>query len=107
MLFYVVSAIVQLGCAFFMLMLVIGIPSLFGIAVAAILVVLNGQLARKNRGNNKRGLECADQRISCLRQVLDGIRFIKMSAWENSYFDRLSDLRHSESEHNRRFRTIE
>lgn len=107
MLMHIFSALTQLVCGLSVLFLLLGASAAIGVVVAFFGVFLNGSLSRYNKRNDKRGLEVADKRIAVLRQVLDGIRYIKMCVWEDSYLELASRLRAEESVHNRRFRTFE
>eukprot|EP00931_Biecheleriopsis_adriatica_P019689 TRINITY_DN13357_c0_g1_i1.p1 TRINITY_DN13357_c0_g1~~TRINITY_DN13357_c0_g1_i1.p1 ORF type:complete len:1312 (+),score=245.90 TRINITY_DN13357_c0_g1_i1:109-4044(+) len=107
MLMQLPTSCVQLTCGITVLIYVLGLPGLFGVAVAATTMMIATVVSKINKRNDKHGLETSDLRIRQLRQILEGIRFIKVSAWEPSYFEESERIRSMETVHQRRYRTLE
>eukprot|EP00405_Crypthecodinium_cohnii_P052298 CAMPEP_0206590928 /NCGR_PEP_ID=MMETSP0325_2-20121206/39930_1 /ASSEMBLY_ACC=CAM_ASM_000347 /TAXON_ID=2866 /ORGANISM="Crypthecodinium cohnii, Strain Seligo" /LENGTH=1350 /DNA_ID=CAMNT_0054100011 /DNA_START=57 /DNA_END=4109 /DNA_ORIENTATION=+ len=106
-LFHMVSGIVQITAGSAVLVYIVGPASFIGLAVCVITVIAASIVARVNKRNDHKGLQAADKRLALLRQILDGIRFIKSSAWEERYLEEQTKQRAEESMFNRRYRTLE
>lgn len=101
------SAIVQLISAICTLTFFLGPTAFIGIAYCVFAVVCAGMIAKMNKKTDKKGLEAADVRVATLRQILEGIRFIKLAAWEESYAEKMGALRKIETTHYKSFRSFE
>ncbi|CAE8587300.1 unnamed protein product [Polarella glacialis] len=106
-LFQLTSCVVQVIVGAIVLVYVVGSPAFFGMAVCALSVASTSIFSQINKHNDKRGRLLADLRIALLQQVLEGIRFIKLNAWEESYLQEQASMRSRETLELRRFRTLE
>lgn len=76
--------------ALFLLYRTLG-PSIFaGIIIMVLSVPLNGYLATKMRAIQKDQMTFKDQRSKLMDEVLNGIKVIKLYAWEKSFIKKVS-----------------
>ena len=86
------------------LVIQLGLASVVGISVMLIILFGNMFLAHKSAIAEERDLEAADKRLQLLRQMITGIKAIKLCAWEESFLKKILAAREEEMIHLRRFR---
>lgn len=64
------------------LYLVLGWPAGAGIVITIVLVPVQSQIARRSQVFRKEYMRLADTRLKMLGRVIEGIKLIKLSAWE-------------------------
>jgi ATP-binding cassette subfamily C (CFTR/MRP) protein 1 len=90
------SGLLQIVIALVMLYSTLG-PSIFaGTAVMIIMIPFNAWLAKYSRNFQKIQLGNKDARIKLIDEVLNGIRVIKLYAWEIPFRQRVLDIRDKE-----------
>ncbi|XP_076438353.1 ATP-binding cassette sub-family C member 3-like [Babylonia areolata] len=95
-LWVLVSAPLQICLAFYFLSVKLGPSFLVGVAVLLVLAPLNLRVAVAVRQYQARQLLLKDQRLKMMNELLSGIKVIKLSAWEESFLQRVTEIRDNE-----------
>ncbi|CAG5127097.1 unnamed protein product, partial [Candidula unifasciata] len=90
------SAPLQIFLALFMLWGEMGVATLAGLAVMILLMPINALIAMKQRQYQIAGMKYKDQRIKLMSEVLNGIKVLKLYAWETSFQEKVEEIRHKE-----------
>jgi len=90
------SGPLQIFLAIFFLWQQLGASTLAGVGVMLLLIPLNGVMASKAKKIHVKQLEFKDQRIKVTNEVLNGMKALKMYAWEINYQERLANIREKE-----------
>ena len=90
------SAPLQIGIAIYLLWQQLGIATLSGVVVMIILMPINGFVATRLRLLQISLMKLKDRRIKLMNEILSGIRVWKMYAWEQSFNEKVMQLRNSE-----------
>lgn len=90
------SAIAQLIVAVALLIHALGPSALVGVGIMLIFVPMQTYVMKGLRFARRSALKYTDQRIRMLSEILQGIRVIKVYAWESSFIKQISDLRNHE-----------
>jgi ABC-type multidrug transport system fused ATPase/permease subunit len=88
------------------LALTLGSASLVGFAIMFSIAGFNYRLTHVVRAIEKEDFALGDRRVGILREVLDGVKAIKMMAWEVPFRDLLEAVRGEETDHIRRYRSV-
>jgi len=67
---------------------------LAGFVVIIFASVINMCVSRKNAVYQKDIAEATDDRMKSTNEVFNNIKFIKVNAWEEYFYDKLQKLRH-------------
>ncbi|XP_046565289.1 multidrug resistance-associated protein 1-like [Haliotis rubra] len=87
---------VQIILSIILLYVTIG-PSVFaGLAVLLIMILFNGFLSNTQRHLQARNLKDKDERIKLLNEILNGIKVLKLYAWEESFKSKVQEIRKKE-----------
>ncbi|EWC43729.1 hypothetical protein DRE_07389 [Drechslerella stenobrocha 248] len=90
------TAPIQVVITIVLLIVNIGVSSLAGIGLlfllAPLLVWVITVLAKRRKLMN----QITDKRVSLMQEILQGVRFVKFFAWEESFIKELGTLRHRE-----------
>jgi len=103
---WVMSAAVGLAAGIVVLLLTIGYLAFVGIAVFGVILVVNAMLARCVKAAESGALQAADRRIAMISRIINGIRAIKLSAWEPDFLREVVKLRQQECRHLRMYRIL-
>ncbi|CAG2061368.1 unnamed protein product, partial [Timema podura] len=79
------SAPLQIALSLYFLWEIMGPSVLAGLAVMVVLIPINGFIANKVKNLQIRQMKTKDQRIKLMNEVLNGIKVLKMYAWEPSF----------------------
>ncbi|KAJ8721589.1 hypothetical protein PYW07_002364 [Mythimna separata] len=90
------SAPLQISLALYFLWGVLGPSVLAGLAVIIVLMPINGVLASFQEKMQSSLMHQKDQRIKLMSEVLNGIKVLKMYAWEGSFMDQILRIRNKE-----------
>eukprot|EP00049_Salpingoeca_infusionum_P023551 m.12723 g.12723 ORF g.12723 m.12723 type:complete len:1556 (+) comp5858_c0_seq1:79-4746(+) len=90
------SAPLQISLALYFLYDLMGSATFYGLAVLVLMIPLNGYLAKKSRDFQKLLMKEKDSRIKLMNEVLNGIRVLKLYAWEKTFGRYVSDIRDRE-----------
>ena len=61
-----------------------------------ILIPFNGYMTEKVRRYQLTMMTFKDQRVKLMNEILNGIKVLKLYAWENKFVDQILDLRSKE-----------
>ncbi|GAA5929198.1 hypothetical protein JCM1841_006231 [Sporobolomyces salmonicolor] len=90
------SGVFQITLAFISLYGLLGWSMFVGVAVMIASIPLTGMIARYQTKLQRRQMKNKDQRTSIMSEILNNIRSIKLYAWENSFAQRLFDVRNNQ-----------
>eukprot|EP00047_Mylnosiga_fluctuans_P021846 m.109714 g.109714 ORF g.109714 m.109714 type:complete len:1474 (+) comp9049_c0_seq5:48-4469(+) len=90
------SAPIQIGLSLFFLWDLMGYAILGGVGVMVLMIPLNGFIAKRTRTQQVAQMAQKDQRIKLMNEVLNGIKVIKLYAWEIPYNEFVGKVREKE-----------
>jgi ATP-binding cassette, subfamily C (CFTR/MRP), member 1 len=90
------SAPLQIGLALFFLWDILGPSVLAGLAIMIILIPVNGVIANRVKTLQIRQMKCKDERVKLMNEVLNGIKVLKLYAWEPSFEEQILKIREKE-----------
>ncbi|XP_050561843.1 multidrug resistance-associated protein 1 isoform X2 [Spodoptera frugiperda] len=90
------SAPLQIALALYFLWGILGPSVLAGLAVMIILIPVNGLIANRVKTLQIRLMKYKDERVKLMNEVLNGIKVLKMYAWEPSFEDQILKIRNKE-----------
>ncbi|MED6282695.1 Canalicular multispecific organic anion transporter 2 [Characodon lateralis] len=90
------SAPLQIMLALFFLWQNLGPSVLAGVAVMVMLIPFNAFIAMKTRAYQVEQMQHKDARIKLMNEILNGIKVLKLYAWENSFKDKVLAIRQKE-----------
>uniref|UniRef100_A0A8C9LB07 Uncharacterized protein n=1 Tax=Pavo cristatus TaxID=9049 RepID=A0A8C9LB07_PAVCR len=71
----------------------LGPSVLAGLAVMVLLIPINGFLVNKSKDVQVRNMKNKDERMKIMSEVLNGIKILKLFAWEPSFEKRINEIR--------------
>ncbi|KFQ48159.1 Canalicular multispecific organic anion transporter 1, partial [Nestor notabilis] len=77
----------------------LGPSVLAGLVVMVLLIPINGFLVAKSRTIQVRNMKNKDERMKIMSEILNGIKILKLFAWEPSFEKRVNDIRARELKH--------
>ncbi|KAK3704049.1 hypothetical protein RRG08_049006 [Elysia crispata] len=86
----------QISLALYFLWQTLGPSALAGIAVMILLIPINGLIAHKVRQYQILQMKLKDSRIKLMNEILNGIKVLKLYAWEDSFEKQVLDIRSKE-----------
>ncbi|XP_069159719.1 multidrug resistance-associated protein 1 [Procambarus clarkii] len=90
------SAPLQIALALYFLWQILGWSVLAGLAVLLVLIPINGFVASKSRQLQITQMKFKDQRVKMMNEILNGIRVLKLYAWEPSFEEQVLNIRAEE-----------
>ncbi|XP_012669991.1 ATP-binding cassette sub-family C member 3 isoform X2 [Clupea harengus] len=90
------SAPLQIVLALFFLWQNLGPSVLAGVAVMVLLIPLNAGIAMKTRAYQVEQMQYKDARIKLMNEILNGIKVLKLYAWEKSFQEKVLEIRQKE-----------
>ncbi|XP_028840817.1 multidrug resistance-associated protein 1 isoform X2 [Denticeps clupeoides] len=90
------SAPLQVILALYFLWQNLGPSVLAGVAVMVLMVPVNAVIAMKTKTYQVAQMKSKDNRIKLMNEVLNGIKVLKLYAWELAFRDKVSKIRESE-----------
>ncbi|KAM9715834.1 ATP-binding cassette sub-family C member 3 isoform 1-T1 [Menidia menidia] len=90
------SAPLQIMLALYFLWQNLGPSVLAGVAVMIMLIPFNAVIAMKTRAYQVEQMKHKDDRIKLMNEILNGIKVLKLYAWENSFKDKVLAIRQKE-----------
>lgn len=100
------SSPLQIVIAVYMLWGIVGPSVLAGLAVMILLIPINGVLATIQRKLQIAQMKQKDQRIKLMNEVLNGMKVLKLYAWENSFQEKVDKIRNQELDTLRKYSYI-
>ncbi|XP_035694460.1 multidrug resistance-associated protein 1-like [Branchiostoma floridae] len=96
------AAPLQIIVAMYFLWQTLGPSTLAGLGVMIILIPINGVIAGGTRKQVTKLMKKKDSRLKLLNEVLNGIKVLKLYAWELSFRQKIEALRRKELQYNRK-----
>ncbi|XP_063702153.1 multidrug resistance-associated protein 1 isoform X3 [Culicoides brevitarsis] len=90
------SAPLQIGLALFFLWRILGPSVLAGLGVMIILIPVNGFIANKIKVLQIKQMQNKDERVKLMNEVLNGMKVLKLYAWEPSFEKQILNIREKE-----------
>ncbi|XP_068452238.1 multidrug resistance-associated protein 1 isoform X2 [Clinocottus analis] len=90
------SAPLQVVLALYFLWQNLGPSVLAGVAVMVLMVPINAVIAMKTKTYQVAQMKSKDSRIKLMNEMLNGIKVLKLYAWELAFKDKVSAIRESE-----------
>ncbi|KAK7134168.1 hypothetical protein R3I93_017543 [Phoxinus phoxinus] len=90
------SAPLQIVLALFFLWQNLGPSVLAGVAVMVLLIPFNAFIAMKTRTYQVEQMKHKDDRIKLMNEILNGIKVLKLYAWEISFKEKILEIRQKE-----------
>ncbi|XP_029946251.1 multidrug resistance-associated protein 1 [Salarias fasciatus] len=90
------SAPLQVVLALYFLWQNLGPSVLAGVAVMVLMVPVNAVIAMKTKAYQVAQMKSKDNRIKLMNEMLNGIKVLKLYAWELAFKDKVSAIRESE-----------
>ncbi|KAM9305127.1 multidrug resistance-associated protein 1 [Gastrophryne carolinensis] len=90
------SAPLQVILALYLLWQNLGPSVLAGVAVMILLVPVNAVIAMKSRKYQVVQMKCKDNRIKLMNEILNGIKVLKLYAWELAFKEKVLGIRQEE-----------
>ncbi|KAK2820903.1 hypothetical protein Q5P01_023862 [Channa striata] len=90
------SAPLQIMLALYYLCQNLGPSVLAGVAVMIMLIPFNAVIAMKTRAYQVELMQYKDSRIKLMNEILNGIKVLKLYAWENSFKEKVLAIRQKE-----------
>ncbi|KAM7371220.1 hypothetical protein PAMP_010709 [Pampus punctatissimus] len=90
------SAPLQIVLALYFLWQNLGPSVLAGVAVMILLIPFNAVIAMKTRAYQVEQMQYKDSRIKLMNEILNGIKVLKLYAWENSFKEKVLAIRQKE-----------
>ncbi|XP_048869139.1 ATP-binding cassette sub-family C member 3 isoform X2 [Brienomyrus brachyistius] len=90
------SAPLQIILALYFLWQNLGPSVLAGVAVMILLIPLNAAIAVKTRAFQVEQMQYKDSRIKLMNEILNGIKVLKLYAWEDSFKEKVLGIRQKE-----------
>ncbi|KAJ6660365.1 hypothetical protein lerEdw1_017788 [Lerista edwardsae] len=90
------SAPLQICLALYFLWQALGPSVLAGVAVMVLLIPFNAVIAMKTRAFQVEQMRYKDSRIKLMNEILNGIKVLKLYAWEPSFAGKILEIRKNE-----------
>uniref|UniRef100_A0A8C4I3Q8 ATP-binding cassette, sub-family C (CFTR/MRP), member 3 n=1 Tax=Dicentrarchus labrax TaxID=13489 RepID=A0A8C4I3Q8_DICLA len=90
------SAPLQIILALYFLWQNLGPSVMAGVAVMIMLIPFNAVIAMKTRAYQVEQMQYKDSRIKLMNEILNGIKVLKLYAWENSFKEKVLAIRQKE-----------
>ncbi|CAG09356.1 unnamed protein product, partial [Tetraodon nigroviridis] len=97
------SCPLQIILSIVFLWLELGPSVLAGLAVMVLMVPINGVIATKARKFQVENMKFKDKRLKIMNEILNGIKILKLYAWEPSFQAQVEDIREKELKVLRKF----
>ena len=89
-----------------LLAITVGWGGVIGIAVMITITYFNMNLSKRIKKVERKEMEAADRRLGIIRQVINDIKPIKLSTWEESFLKLIADSRSAEVKQMLKFRVL-
>ncbi|KAH8915903.1 ABC transporter [Atractiella rhizophila] len=90
------TSVIQFCVVLAILLVNLGYSALAGVAIIVAFSPVQGQLMKVMFGLRKRIMVYTDQRAKLIRELMNGIKIIKLFAWENPYLEKVNSIRMKE-----------
>ncbi|KAF9985753.1 hypothetical protein BGZ65_010009, partial [Modicella reniformis] len=89
------SSVFQMVVTLYLLYLVLGWATLAGLGVMILMIPVNAKLALIEQNYQQKYMGHKDLRIKLMNELLNGIRVIKLYAWENTFIQKILNTRNN------------
>lgn len=90
------SAPLQISLAIYFLWQILGPSVLSGLAVMIVLIPVNGVIANKAKNLQIKQMKNKDERVKMMNEILNGMKVLKLYAWEPSFEQQVLKIRDKE-----------
>eukprot|EP00753_Platysulcus_tardus_P003847 PLAT12496.16.p1 GENE.PLAT12496.16~~PLAT12496.16.p1 ORF type:complete len:1587 (+),score=934.98 PLAT12496.16:2689-7449(+) len=90
------SSPLQIALALFFLFQEIGVSTLAGVGVIAVMVPIQGRIARSIKAVQKQLMKQRDRRVDVTTEAMSAIKIIKLYAWEDGFRSKINSIRGEE-----------
>ncbi|KAH9413433.1 Mrp-4p [Dermatophagoides pteronyssinus] len=90
------SSPLQIALTVYFLWMELGPSVLAGLAVMVLMIPINGFISSYQRRLQMKQMKKKDERVKVINELLNGIRVIKLYAWEVPFIQKVSNIRNSE-----------
>ncbi|GFO10855.1 multidrug resistance-associated protein 1-like [Plakobranchus ocellatus] len=90
--FFLVTSPIQVTVAIVLLYRHIGNAAFVGLFFMLLLIPLNAWCGKKIAGLHKEKTEVQDERVKFMNEIVNGIKVLKLYAWEKAFAKRISDF---------------
>lgn len=90
------SAPLQIGLSLYFLWQILGPSTLVGLATMIALIPLNAVIATKTKTLQVKQMKYKDRRVKIMNEILNGMKVLKLYAWEPSFEKRILEVRNDE-----------
>lgn len=90
------SAPLQISLAIYFLWQILGPSVLAGLAVMIVLIPVNGVVANKAKNLQIKQMKNKDERVKLMNEILNGMKVLKLYAWEPSFEQQVLKIRDKE-----------
>nr|CAH7765033.1 unnamed protein product [Callosobruchus chinensis] len=90
------SAPLQICLSLYFLWMELGPPVLAGLAVMITLIPINGVIANRVKTLQMKQMKNKDERVKLMNEILNGIKVLKLYAWEPSFENQVLKIRDKE-----------
>ncbi|XP_070580038.1 multidrug resistance-associated protein 1-like isoform X1 [Ptychodera flava] len=90
------SAPLQIAVALYFLWDLLGPSVLAGLGVMVLMIPINAAIATKTRSLQVKQMKHKDSRIKLMNEILNGIKILKLYAWEESFMKNILGIREKE-----------
>ncbi|KAJ9087838.1 hypothetical protein DSO57_1029157 [Entomophthora muscae] len=90
------SGVFQIIIALVLLYRQLGVSALAGFALMVVAIPLNVGIGRRLRNLQQRLLKVKDSRIKLMDELLNGMKVIKLYAWEKTFLSKLFEIRNNQ-----------
>ncbi|RKP33605.1 hypothetical protein BJ085DRAFT_393, partial [Dimargaris cristalligena] len=87
------SGLFQIAMCLYFLYDTLGWSSFAGVAIMIVTIPMNGFIATRMRALQKKQMINKDARIKLMDEILNGIKVIKLYAWEGAFLNRVNHVR--------------
>jgi ATP-binding cassette, subfamily C (CFTR/MRP), member 1 len=90
------SAPLQISLAIYFLWQILGPSVLAGLAIMIVLIPVNGVIANKAKNLQIKQMKNKDERVKLMNEILNGMKVLKLYAWEPSFEQQVLKIRDKE-----------
>ncbi|XP_063818327.1 ATP-binding cassette sub-family C member 2 [Pseudophryne corroboree] len=90
------SSPLQIAISVVFLWVELGPSVMAGLAVMVLLIPINAVLATKSKSFQMRNMQNKDKRLKIMNEILNGIKILKLYAWEPSFEKQVQEIREKE-----------
>ncbi|KAJ1654030.1 hypothetical protein IWQ61_005966 [Dispira simplex] len=87
------SGFFQVSMCLYLLFNTLGWSAFAGVVIMILSIPINGVMAGRMRNLQKKQMKNKDVRIKLMDEILNGIKVIKLYAWEKAFLNRVHDVR--------------